>query len=201
MTYNFFIVCVQVIDESGEVIEDFSTLTYPGYLPGFTSGYNKHGIVYSCNTICPRRTFARRSRKIHMTLYITLYHHLYLNVGGMYMDNKNYYYYNFYSAVSFICRTLLSAKTKDECLKILKDEGVGIGDGFSLNLISVKEGPQPIVCNIEIAPNQHDGNESEISILEVESGTSLVHCNKYMLKTNVFYYYTYFFTQFILSFN
>ena len=36
------------------VIEGFTALSYPGYLPGFYMGFNRHGFVHSINLLFPR---------------------------------------------------------------------------------------------------------------------------------------------------
>jgi hypothetical protein len=144
MANRFFIVSAQIVDENGAVIEDFATLTYPGFLPGYTMGYNKHGFVHCVNTICPAN----------------------VNEAG--------------TPINFITRALLAAKNTEEVLSILKDTGVGTSDGLSLNFVFANKKEGPVAGNIEVAPNQTGGLESEISVHWVEKGSSYVHCNRYL---------------------
>lgn len=47
---HWYIVDVHVI-EKGYREEKFTSLCYAGFLPGYTMGYNHHGLVYSINTL------------------------------------------------------------------------------------------------------------------------------------------------------
>lgn len=55
---NYYIIAAHVVpgeDEQGGLFaareEKFEALTYAGHLPGYASGHNQHGLVYSINTI------------------------------------------------------------------------------------------------------------------------------------------------------
>lgn len=60
---NVFLVSAQVLDDKGQMIEKFTTLTYAGYLPGYTMGYNHHGLIYTVNTIFPKVTLIDCTRE------------------------------------------------------------------------------------------------------------------------------------------
>lgn len=40
-------------DDTGETVEDFTALTYPGRLSGWGPGFNRHGIVWTSNMLYP----------------------------------------------------------------------------------------------------------------------------------------------------
>ncbi|CAG7827918.1 unnamed protein product [Allacma fusca] len=149
MSNNFYIVSAEVLAEDGvTVIENFATLTYPGYLPGGTMGYNEHGIVHSVNSIYPKKRFPTR------TSYL------------------------------FLLRAILGAKNLREVEDILRDEGSGTHDGFSVNVISTKDSSTPgdviTACNIEVSASQNGSPHSDLYIEYVQMGNSYAHCNKYL---------------------
>lgn len=43
--------------------ESFTAFCYAGDLPGFCYGFNRHGLVFSINVICPRKVLSARTRK------------------------------------------------------------------------------------------------------------------------------------------
>jgi len=57
-------VSAEILGEHGEKLEKFTTLTYAGHLPGYTMGYNEHGLIYTVNTLFPKETLPGRTRKI-----------------------------------------------------------------------------------------------------------------------------------------
>lgn len=50
---NWYIVSAHIIGDGPE--ERFASLCYAGHLPGYTSGYNHHGLVFSINTLTCKR--------------------------------------------------------------------------------------------------------------------------------------------------
>ncbi|ODN00690.1 hypothetical protein Ocin01_05996, partial [Orchesella cincta] len=60
---NVFLVSAHIVNNEGVTLEKFTTLTYAGYLPGYTMGYNHHGLIYTVNTIFPKVTNPNRTRK------------------------------------------------------------------------------------------------------------------------------------------
>lgn len=63
---NIYIVAAEIMGENGEILEKFSTMAYAGHLPGYTMGFNAHGLVYSINTLYPQRTNPAGTRKIRI---------------------------------------------------------------------------------------------------------------------------------------
>lgn len=84
---------------------------------------------------------------------------------------------------SFITRAMLRSKNLGEAESILRDEGLGIGNGFSVNMIWTNAWGGRQIYNIEIAPDLK-GNRSQLNIQKYENNEPLVHCNKYQ-RTNV----------------
>jgi len=58
-----YIVQAEILDEQGNVVEQFSSVSYPGFLPGYTMGFNKFGMVHSINTINPATRNPNGTRK------------------------------------------------------------------------------------------------------------------------------------------
>lgn len=71
---NYYIISAHVVpgeDESGGLFaardEKFEALAYAGHLPGYASGHNYHGLVFSINTIFvsePLRGKIRKCKKL-----------------------------------------------------------------------------------------------------------------------------------------
>lgn len=71
-----FIVQAEIVDENGKVVEQFASVAYPGYLPGYTMGFNEHGMMHSINTINPQHRNPKGTRKYngdHDKHYISCY--------------------------------------------------------------------------------------------------------------------------------
>lgn len=60
----------------------------------------------------------------------------------------------------------------------MKDSGVGIADGFSLNIIFIGKENKSNFYNIEISPAIN--NESQLSVQMYEKNESMIHCNHYL---------------------
>lgn len=60
---NIYILVADIIDKSGNRIEKFAALSYPGMLPGLAMGYNHKGLVFTVNTLVPKCTFDNGTRK------------------------------------------------------------------------------------------------------------------------------------------
>lgn len=64
MQNNMFIIIAKVLDKDEQTeLEYFAAIAYAGYLPGFTMGFNRHGLYCSGNTMVPAQTFPERTRK------------------------------------------------------------------------------------------------------------------------------------------
>ena len=68
-----------------------------------------------------------------------------------------------------------------DAMEILQDEGQGISDGISLNMIFCRQEGAPIFHNAEVAPPINEvAKESQLSVLTLSPGEQLIHCNKYV---------------------
>ncbi|KAM3956888.1 LOW QUALITY PROTEIN: C45 family peptidase tan [Aphomia sociella] len=146
---HFYIMSAHIIPtqedvEKGAVEEKFMSLCYAGHLPGYTMGYNKHGLVFSINTLSP----------------------LVLKPGN--------------TPRTFITRALLASKSFDEA-QVLLDEGLGIGNGFSVNMLWTDSKDNHELYNAEVAPDLK-ANKSLMNIHKYEK-EPLVHCNIYQRLT------------------
>ncbi|CAB3226495.1 unnamed protein product [Arctia plantaginis] len=83
---------------------------------------------------------------------------------------------------TFITRAMLAAKNFSDAERILRDEGLGIGNGFSVNMIWTNSWGEHHIYNVEVAPDF----KNDRSLLNVQryDREPLVHCNKY-LRANV----------------
>lgn len=79
----------------------------------------------------------------------------------------------------FITRSLLSADNFEMAHTILKDSGVGAGDGCSINMTFLNVEPQPFY-NIEMGPAVGDKCESELDVREILPGEHSYHANSYL---------------------
>ncbi|KAL3854886.1 hypothetical protein ACJMK2_014122 [Sinanodonta woodiana] len=58
---NSYIVSAHIIDQESNAgivkntEEHFTAFSYPGFLPGYAFGFNKHGMVFSINELCPKK--------------------------------------------------------------------------------------------------------------------------------------------------
>uniref|UniRef100_A0A1B0AXN0 Peptidase C45 hydrolase domain-containing protein n=1 Tax=Glossina palpalis gambiensis TaxID=67801 RepID=A0A1B0AXN0_9MUSC len=78
----------------------------------------------------------------------------------------------------FITRALLGAENFEQALKVLKDEGVGAGDGCSINLTFLND--SSATCyNIEMAPTLGTEKESRLDIKKIAPSNFNCHANKY----------------------
>ena len=65
---TFYIISAEVTSEDGDIVlEKFTTLTYPGQLPGGTMGFNHHGLVHTMNSIFPKEAFPSRTPHLFLT--------------------------------------------------------------------------------------------------------------------------------------
>jgi hypothetical protein len=64
--------------------------------------------------------------------------------------------------------------------EILEDEGNGISNGLSVDMIFCRNEGAPLFHNAEVAPPINEScKESQLSVLTLSPGESLIHCNKY----------------------
>jgi Acyl-coenzyme A:6-aminopenicillanic acid acyl-transferase len=76
---------------------------------------------------------------------------------------------------------LLACENYDQAIEILKDSGVGVADGCSLNMLFLGKEKNNFF-NIELAPAMND--ETQIDILPLGNKESMIHCNHY-LRMNI----------------
>lgn len=50
-----YILQAEILDGNGKVVEQFSSISYPGLLAGYTMGFNEHGMMHSVNTVNPEK--------------------------------------------------------------------------------------------------------------------------------------------------
>lgn len=78
-------------------------------------------------------------------------------------------------ARTFITRKILAAKSFSDAEKILRDEGLGIANGFSLNMIWSDAWGSSKMYNVEVAPDMKT-DRSQLHVQRYEKDP-LVHCN------------------------
>jgi hypothetical protein len=70
---------IEDVDRDGpggkHVEERFAALCYAGMLPGFCLGYNRHGLAYSVNILCPQELAAHGLREQSCDLYPCSFNH------------------------------------------------------------------------------------------------------------------------------
>ncbi|KAI8431265.1 hypothetical protein MSG28_001292 [Choristoneura fumiferana] len=80
---------------------------------------------------------------------------------------------------TFITRALLAAKSFAEAEKILRDEGLGAANGFSINMIWSDAWGARQLYNVEVAPEKTDKSARSALNVHKYDKDSLVHCNIY----------------------
>lgn len=65
---HWYLVSAHVIEPDNKE-EKFTSLSYAGFLPGYTMGYNHHGLVYSINTLSAATLRSGKTRK-YVFIYI-----------------------------------------------------------------------------------------------------------------------------------
>lgn len=59
---HWYLVSAHVI-EDGYREEKFMSLSYAGFLPGYTMGYNHHGLIFTINTLSAATLRSGKTRK------------------------------------------------------------------------------------------------------------------------------------------
>uniref|UniRef100_A0A336LZZ7 CSON009415 protein n=3 Tax=Culicoides sonorensis TaxID=179676 RepID=A0A336LZZ7_CULSO len=80
----------------------------------------------------------------------------------------------------FITRALLSADNFEKAQKILRDNGVGAGDGCSINMTFLKQEGNRLFHNAEMGPAAPGTDHSQLNVLTASPGEFILHCNKYL---------------------
>ena len=63
--------------------------------------------------------------------------------------------------------------------QILRNEGFGAAEGFSVNMTFLTQEGDRMFHNAEVGPCEINGTQSQLSILTVSPGENTFHCNKY----------------------
>ncbi|XP_012256665.2 uncharacterized protein LOC105686426 [Athalia rosae] len=63
---HWYLVSAHVVEE-GLREEKFTSLSYAGFLPGYTMGYNHHGLVYSINTLSAKKLRSGKTPRYFIT--------------------------------------------------------------------------------------------------------------------------------------
>ncbi|XP_014207370.1 uncharacterized protein LOC106638619 [Copidosoma floridanum] len=146
-TLNHWYLVDAHIVEAGLAEEKFCSLSYAGFLPGYTMGYNHHGLVYSVNTLSAEHLCSGKTPRY------------------------------------FLARALLAADSGECAEEVLRNEGYGAAEGFSVNMTFVNDASfysDRVFKNIEIGPAEPNDTSSRLDISEARPGDYLYHCNKYM---------------------
>lgn len=89
-----------------------------------------------------------------------------------------------------MARALLSAESNERAEEILRNEGYGSAEGFSVNMTFLDDNyyGERIFKNIEIGPVENEKTSSRLDIVKASPGGFLYHCNK-----QVFFFFKRFF--------
>ncbi|KOC61454.1 Acyl-coenzyme A:6-aminopenicillanic-acid-acyltransferase 40 kDa form [Habropoda laboriosa] len=140
---HWYLVSAHVL-EPGCNEEIFTSLSYAGFLPGYTMGYNCHGLVYTINTLSAATLRSGKTPRY------------------------------------FLTRALLAAENYVQAQQILRNQGYGAAEGFSVNMTFLTQQGDRMFHNAEIGPCENEDAQSQISILTISPGENTVHCNKYL---------------------
>lgn len=140
---HWYLVNAHVI-ENGYKEEKFISLCYAGFLPGYTMGYNHHGLIFTINTLSAATLRSGKTPRY------------------------------------FITRALLAVENYVEAQKVLRNEGYGAAEGFSVNMTFLKQEGDRMFHNAEVGPTEANGTQSQLSMLTASPGEHIFHCNKYL---------------------
>lgn len=77
-----------------------------------------------------------------------------------------------------MARALLGATDYDEAQQILKNDGFGSAEGFSVNMTFLTQEGNRMFYNVEVGPCDNDAIQSQLNVLNVNPGENTFHCNK-----------------------
>lgn len=143
-TLNYWYLVSAHVVEDGYKEEKFTSLSYAGFLPGYTMGYNHHGLVFTINTLSAATLRSGKTPRY------------------------------------FITRSLLGAENYAEAQQILRNEGYGAAEGFSVNMTFLEQEGDRTFYNAEIGPVESDSTQSQLNILTAGPDENFFHCNKYL---------------------
>lgn len=75
-------------------------------------------------------------------------------------------------------RALLAAQNYVQAQQILRNEGYGAAEGFSVNMTFLTQEGDRMFHNAEVGPVEEDAQHSQLNILTVSPGENTAHCNK-----------------------
>lgn len=78
----------------------------------------------------------------------------------------------------FLTRALLTAENYVQAQQILRNEGFGAAEGFSVNMTFLMQEGDRMFHNAEVGPCNINDTQSQLSILTVSPGENTFHCNK-----------------------
>lgn len=84
----------------------------------------------------------------------------------------------------FVTRALLSAENFVQAQTILRDNGVGAGDGCSFNMTFLNQEGDRLFHNAEMGPAEPGQCQSQLNIFTASPGEQIIHANKY-LRLNI----------------
>ncbi|XP_043674518.1 uncharacterized protein LOC122632105 [Vespula pensylvanica] len=140
---HWYLVDAHVI-EDGYREEKFISLSYAGFLPGYTMGYNHHGLIFTINTLSAATLRSGKTPRY------------------------------------FITRALLGVENYVEAQQILRNEGYGAAEGFSVNMTFLMQEGDRMFHNAEVGPAEANESQSQLAILTASPGEHIFHCNKYL---------------------
>lgn len=140
---HWYLVSAHVV-EPGCKEEKFTSLSYAGFLPGYTMGYNHHGLVYSINTLSAESLRSGKTPRY------------------------------------FLTRALLAVENYVQAQQVLRNDGFGAAEGFSVNMTFLLQEGDRLFHNLEIGPCDVNGTQSQMSTLTISPGENTFHCNKYL---------------------
>ncbi|XP_011629908.1 uncharacterized protein LOC105422297 [Pogonomyrmex barbatus] len=80
----------------------------------------------------------------------------------------------------FITRALLGVENFVQAQQILRNEGYGAAEGFSVNMTFLTQEGDRMFHNAEVGPAEVGADRSRLSILTVSPGENTSHCNRYL---------------------
>lgn len=80
----------------------------------------------------------------------------------------------------FITRALLSAENFVQAQTILRDNGVGAGNGCSVNMTFLRQEGDRLFHNAEMGPAEKGTNQSQLNVFTASPGEQIIHANKYL---------------------
>ncbi|XP_014236027.1 uncharacterized protein LOC106658534 [Trichogramma pretiosum] len=143
-TLNHWYIVDAHVQEPDLPEEKFTSLSYAGFLPGYTMGYNYHGLVYCINTLSAKTLRSGKTPRYFMT------------------------------------RALLGVENYVQAQEVLRNEGYGAAEGFSVNMTFLLQDGDRMFHNAEIGPCETDMACSQLNVQTASPGEYFYHCNKYM---------------------